>query len=93
MCLLKRHSLPRAAKDRLVYLTDEALEITRRQMLAYPEGTIFRNSNGKPWTTDAINCGFLAVQMRMGKEQMAIREEMISDEDIAAFIPTLEKTM
>ena len=32
------------------------------------------------------------MQMRMGKEQMAIREEMISDEDVAALIPTLKKT-
>jgi len=77
---------------RVVYLTDDAMAVTRRRMLTYPEGPIFRNCNGRPWTTDAVNCGFLAVQMRMGKEQMTIRGETISDEAIAALIPTLKQT-
>jgi integrase len=35
---------------RVVYLTDTALEITRRLMLKNPEGPIFRNARGAPWT-------------------------------------------
>ena len=75
--------------SRVVYLTDEALAITKRLMLVHPEGPIFCNSNGRPWTTDAVNCGFLAVQMRIGKEEMKRRGVEISAEDIEAFIPTL----
>lgn len=33
---------------RVIYLTDKAMEITRRQILAHPVGPLFRNSNGKP---------------------------------------------
>jgi len=78
--------------SRVVYLTDEALAITKRLMLVHPEGPIFRNSNGRPWTTDAVNCGFLAVQVRMGKEEMKRRGVEISTEDIKEFILTLAPT-
>lgn len=40
----KGKRLPRA-----VYLTDAALEITRRLMEANPTGPLFRNSEGEPW--------------------------------------------
>jgi integrase len=52
---------------RVVYLTDRALEISRRLMLAHPEEPIFRNTNGKPWTTEAVNCAFTLLQARMGR--------------------------
>lgn len=61
-------------------------------MLTYPDGAIFRNSNGMPWTTDAVNCGFLALQMRMGKEEMKRRGVDVSAEEINAFIPTQSPT-
>jgi integrase len=35
---------------RVVYLTERAIEITRRLLLAHPDGALFRNQNGKPWT-------------------------------------------
>ena len=75
---------------RVVYLTEKALAITKRLMLAHPEGPLFRNSNGKPWTTEAVNCGFLSVQMRMGKAEMKKRGESISEEAIKEFIPSLK---
>jgi hypothetical protein len=55
---------------RVVYLTDRALEITKRRMLRYPRGPIFRNSAGDPWTTDAVNCAFVRIQVRMGQRIM-----------------------
>jgi len=61
-------------------------------MLVHPDGPIFRNTNGKPWTTDAVNCGFLALQMRMGKEQMKRRGIVVSDKEIGDFIPSLRPT-
>lgn len=78
--------------SRVVYLIDTALAVTRRLMLAHPDGPIFRNSDGKPWTTDAVNCGFLALQLRMGKEEMKRRGIEVSADEISAFIPTLSVT-
>jgi hypothetical protein len=51
-----------------------ALEVTQRLALKNPDGTpLFRNSNDKPWTTDAVNRGFNAVRRRMGKVEMKRR--------------------
>jgi hypothetical protein len=47
----KRH--PRA-----VYLTEEALKLTREAMAKYLTGPIFRNADGKPWNSESVNCAF-----------------------------------
>lgn len=39
---------------RTVYLTDTAFEITQRLAGQNPEGPMFRNRQGKPWTKNAI---------------------------------------
>jgi integrase/recombinase XerD len=51
---------------RVVYLTDAAMEITERRALQHPEGPIFRNSKGRPWTTDAVNCHFHRLKSKIG---------------------------
>jgi len=56
--------------DRVVYLNDRAVEITRRLMLAHPEGPLFRNTTGRAWTTDAVNCAFVQLQTRMGLQKL-----------------------
>ena len=53
---------------RIIYLTDDALAITKRLMRQYPQGPIFRNIRGKPWTTDAVNCVFIRLQIKLGME-------------------------
>lgn len=53
---------------RIVYLTDAALSITKQLMRQYPTGKLFRNSRGKPWTTEAVNCTFIRIQIAMGRE-------------------------
>lgn len=58
----KGKKLPRA-----VYLTDAALEITRRRMLAHPSGPLFRNSDGEPWHRWSINCAFIRLRRALGK--------------------------
>ena len=52
---------------RIIYLTERALEITARLTLQYPEGPIFRNTRGVPWTTDAVNCRFATLNKKLGK--------------------------
>ncbi len=77
---------------RFVYLTDRAMEITRRRMLRYPHGPLFRNSNGKPWTTCAVNCAFMRIQFRMGQRIMREQEREISRDEVEEFIANLNPT-
>ena len=51
---------------RIVYLTDTALEITLRNSLRFPDGTVFRNSQGRPWTRFAVNCRFERLEKKLG---------------------------
>jgi len=44
--------------QRVVYLTDAALGITKRLAAQYPEGPIFRNREGQPWNKNSIRCRF-----------------------------------
>ena len=57
-------------KPRIVYLTPYALESTRQLVARFPEGKLFRNTKEKAWTTDAVNCGFLRLQIRMGRHNL-----------------------
>lgn len=57
-------------QPRIVYLSPFAEELTKRLALLYPTGTLFRNRDGKSWTTDAVNCAFTRLQQRMGKQAM-----------------------
>jgi integrase len=55
---------------RIVYLTDRALEITRRLLMEHPTGTLFRNEDGVAFTPFAVNCAFSRLQVRMGLRRM-----------------------
>ena len=77
---------------RVVYLTDKALLITKRLMRQYPDGTLFRNSAGRPWTVDAVNCGFDRIRQRMGRAEMKRLGKAVSRDEIQALIPTLKTT-
>lgn len=55
-------------QPRIVYLSPQAEEPTKRLVELYPVGALFRNLHGKKWTTDAVNCGFDRIQQRMGKQ-------------------------
>lgn len=52
---------------RVVYLSDKAFAITQRLALKYPQGKLFRNTRGKAWTTDAVNCRFATLKKKLGK--------------------------
>jgi integrase len=76
---------------RIVYLTETAVEITRRLMLQNPSGKLFRNSNGRPWTTDAVNCAFVRLQIRMGGQVMKKRRVALDDGKVREFAATLKR--
>jgi integrase len=43
-------------EKRVVLLSDQAFEICQRRALKHPDGSIFRNHRGKPWTTTGLDC-------------------------------------
>ena len=45
-------------KERRVLLDETVLEIIKPLVVKYPDGPILRNTHGRPWTKDAINCRF-----------------------------------
>jgi integrase len=55
---------------RVVYLTEAALHITKKLVLRHPEGPLFRNEDGKPWTRHALACAFGRLQIIMGLRRM-----------------------
>jgi integrase len=50
---------------RVVYVPPASMQITERLMEAHPVGVLFRNSKGKPWTADAVNCRFGRIQRKL----------------------------
>lgn len=53
---------------RVIYLTDKALQITKRLLLKHPEGKLFRNVDGNPWKSTAINSRFVRLKVKLGKK-------------------------
>lgn len=78
--------------SRVVYLTDAAMAIVARAMKEHPTGPLFRNTSGKKWKKDAVNCGIGAIRLRMGKAEMAKQNISIGSADIAKLIPKLKPT-
>lgn len=76
---------------RVVYMTPSAWEIVRRLVEKYPSGPLFRNSNGVPWTTDAVNCSFLRLRERLGKMKSKSADREIPEAELKKFIGTLTK--
>ncbi len=77
---------------RIVYLTEPAMEIVKGLVRLYPEGTLFRNSNGRTWTTEAVNCVFSRIQTCMGKKALADPKHCIPEAEIGEKIKSLKST-
>lgn len=75
---------------RVVYLTPKSLEITRRLMLKHPTGKLFRNTRGKAWTTESVNCAFCRLQQRMGKAVAKPEVSKLNEDEMKAVIKTLK---
>jgi len=53
--ILPKHKTAKKTNEpRIIYLTPQMVELTRALMLKNPEGPLFLNRNGKPWTKSAI---------------------------------------
>lgn len=82
-------------QPRVVYLSESAAATTGNLMACHPAGPLFRNTNGRPWTKDAVGCAFNRLQVRMGQAAMKLRTEAIDDRHVAERMPLLrqEKTV
>lgn len=59
-------------KDRLIGVSDDLLEIVERLIKLYPDGPIFKNSQGRPWTISAM-----FVRFERAREKKIIRPEVV----------------
>jgi integrase len=78
----KRHS-------RTIYLNDRMIEMTRCLMLKRPEGPLFRNADGRPWTAFAVNCRFVRIRGMMGRLVMRERKVKLDEEAVIEFAKTI----
>jgi len=56
--------------QRVVYLTEKVLAITRRLMADHPEGPLFRNSDGNPWCVSSVKCRFQRFRDEIGRRRL-----------------------
>jgi integrase/recombinase XerC len=52
---------------RIIYMQGEALEIIQRLVVAHPEGKLFRNRRGLPWSKFAVCNRFYRLSQKTGK--------------------------
>ena len=53
---------------RVIFLPREAKELLSRLAIEFPEGPLFRNSQNKPWTKNAIVCRMRRLRTKVAKE-------------------------
>ena len=55
--ILEEHKTrKKTGKPRIIYLTPAMVELTGKLMGQNSDGPLFRNSNGDPWTANAVRC-------------------------------------
>lgn len=78
-----KNSKKQKGKKRVIYLTEDMLQLTRRLVLKNPdEGPLFRNRIGKPWTRQALTARFRKLGEELGIEGLKayhLRHCYISD--------------
>ena len=52
----------------MIYLNDAAIAIVKRLAEKHPEGKLFQNTDGLPWTPDAANCRFQTLVKKIGRK-------------------------
>jgi integrase len=57
-------------RNRVLYLPPTIRPLLQRLCEKYPEGPLFRNEDGNPWTTNAIRSRFRRVRKKLNIEQL-----------------------
>lgn len=60
--LQKHKTAKKTGKPRTIYLCPEALELTTELIAKHPEGPLFLNLRGKPWTRNAVRIRFMRLR-------------------------------
>ena len=61
----KHKTVHKTGKPRVVYLTAPMIALCRELIAKYPEGPIFRNRHGRPWTRNSIRCRFRNLRKKL----------------------------
>jgi integrase len=65
--VLKEHKTDgKTGESRVVILTPEMVELTKRLMKERPQGPLFLNERGKAWNRNSIRCRFRRVRKKLG---------------------------
>src|SRR5262249_8889323 len=71
--------------QRVVYLNDRALEITRRLVQEHPSGLLLRTTTGTAWCASSVKCRFQKLRLALGRKRL--KEKGL----LARKIPRLKK--
>ena len=52
-------------RRRVIYLDDITREIVERLIASHPQGSLFRNSRGRPWPADALSARFRRLRIKL----------------------------
>lgn len=63
--ILRSHKTSSRGRRRIIYLTPTAIEICLRCARDYPQGPIFRNQRGNPWTRNAMAQRFARIRKKL----------------------------
>lgn len=63
--------------QRVVYLTDHALEITRRLVEQHPTGKLLQTSEGSPWCVSSVKCRFQRLRLALGRKRLQSVPELV----------------
>jgi integrase len=58
-------------KERTILMSGEALEIVKRQVARHPNGPLFFNSRGRPWTRKGLVGAFFKLRRRLNLEALS----------------------
>lgn len=62
----------KTGKPRIIHLVGEMGDLTRSLAKTYPIGPLFRNTDGRPWTRNAIRCRFRRLRKKLGLDAGAV---------------------
>lgn len=65
-------------KPRTIYVAPEIAEIVRDKIKAYPEGRLFRNTRGEPWTYDAIKTAFQRLRDTLKEAKVKFEKPLVA---------------
>jgi integrase len=70
--VLRRHKTSHKGKHRCVYLTPALVELCSRLAQEHPDGPLFRNCRGLPWTKGSVHKALSRIRKKLGLSKRII---------------------